>query len=92
MCKRVSLIGGLLLCLQHMMFANDKFSDGLDSASNWLISTIGPTVIILGIVTAGYFIVIGNREGTSKAILAVLGGILITSARAISTLITGWAG
>jgi type IV secretory pathway VirB2 component (pilin) len=90
--KRViSLIGSVLL-MQHMVFASDKFSKGLDSASNWLISTIGPTVIILGIVAAGYFIVIGNREGTSKAILAVLGGILIMSARAISTLITGWAG
>ena len=78
--------------MQNALFAADGLTEGLEGAYSWLITVVGPAVIVLGIVASGYFIVVGNRDGTTKAIMSVIGGIIITSATSIVDLITGWAG
>ena len=89
--KKLSLLLTLALT-QTTLFAADGLTEGLEGAYSWLITVVGPAVIVLGIVASGYFIVVGNREGTTKAIMSVIGGIIITSATSIVDLITGWAG
>ena len=79
---------GLLLLMASPVLAD--VTGGISSANSWLISTLGPLLIVLGLVVAGMCIVFGNREAAGKGVYVLIGGAIITSASEIKDLIVGF--
>lgn len=64
----------------------------LDAVGTFLIHTIGPGILVIGIAVAGISIALGNEQGMRQGALAAGGGALIMLARAILDLIKNVTG
>ena len=68
----------------------DDVSGAISSANSWISETLGPVILVLGILVAGIYIVLGNKLGMYKSLWAVGGGLVITLSAKIADLVTGW--
>jgi len=68
----------------------DDISGAIESANSWVSDTLGPAILVLGILVAGIYIVLGNKIGMYKSFWAIAGGLVITLSSKIADLITGW--
>lgn len=59
----------------------------LERVGDFLIRTVGPSVLVIGVCVAGVSMAMGEDEGKRRGILAALGGALIMLSRAILDLI-----
>ena len=85
--KHISFL--MLIMLTSPVFA--EVEKVVKNANSWLIDALGPTVIILAMVLAGIYMAVGNKLGLYRSMWAVVGGIIITSAKTIVEMIQGWA-
>ena len=59
------------------------FETFLRSTIDFLTGTIGPLVIILGVVIGAICWILGARDGFMKCVYAVIGGVILFSAGSI---------
>lgn len=64
----------------------------LDAVGSFLIQTVGPGILVIGIAVAGISMALGNEQGMHRGALAAGGGALIMLARAILDLIQNVTG
>ncbi|PIQ87182.1 MAG: hypothetical protein COV74_01280 [Candidatus Omnitrophica bacterium CG11_big_fil_rev_8_21_14_0_20_45_26] len=87
---------GFLLTLQAgILYAGDSEEDlrvFLESLGDFLIQTIGPGVLVIGVAIAGVSMALGDEQGMRRGALAAGGGALIMLARAILDLIQNLTG
>jgi type IV secretory pathway VirB2 component (pilin) len=60
----------------------------LEGIGDFLIKTVGPAVLVIGIAVAGISIALGDEQGMRRGTLAAAGGALILLSRAILDFIT----
>lgn len=59
----------------------------LERAGDFLIRTVGPGVLVIGVAVAGVSMAMGEEQGIRRGMLAAGGGALIMLSRAILDLI-----
>ena len=64
----------------------------LEAVGTFLIQTVGPGILVIGIAVAGVSMALGNEQGMRHGALAAGGGALIMLARAILDLIKSVTG
>jgi len=64
----------------------------LDAVGTFLIQTVGPGILVIGIAIAGVSMALGNEDGMRRGALAAGGGALIMLARAILDLMKNVTG
>lgn len=67
----------------HAASSAVPFETFLRSTIDFLTGTIGPLVIILGVVIGAICWILGSRDGFMKCVYAVIGGVILFSASAI---------
>ena len=81
----------LFIIVQSQLFAADKVLNFFQKANNWVISSVGPGVITFGLIFAAFSGMNGRPESVMRGVYVSVGGLLITAAPFISSLIVGWA-
>lgn len=81
------MFGGLLILQTAIAFAEADAEGDLDSflsgVGDFLIKTVGPGVLVIGIAVAGVSMALGDERGMQRGALAAGGGALIMLARAV---------
>lgn len=70
----------------------DEIEYFLEAVGTFLIQTIGPGILVIGVAIAGISMAIGNEQGMRQGALAAGGGALIMLSRAILDLIKHFTG
>lgn len=83
---------GSVLCFRAQTLLAEADSEGdleafLEGVGDFLIRTIGPGVLVIGIAVAGVSMALGDEQGMRRGGLAAAGGALIMLARAVLDLI-----
>ena len=85
------LLGFLSLFLANRVYAfagsQDDLGQFLQSLGDFLIRTVGPGVLVIGIAVAGVSMALGDEQGMRRGALAAGGGALIMLSRAVLDLI-----
>ena len=81
----------LLMTASPLFAAPNKVSDFFTDLISFIVSSIGPGIILLGIVLGGIFIAAGKPQGVHRCVYAIIGGFVITASTWIYNLATGWA-
>lgn len=55
----------------------------LTDIGTWLITVVGPTVLVIGVSLAGVSMALGDERGMQRGFLAAAGGALILLSRAV---------
>lgn len=72
------------VCLFPARLAIAQDAEGIvNNGADYLIDRLGPGVFLIGIVITGISLASGNRNGVSRGIYTVIGGVVILAARAI---------
>src|SRR3990167_2286072 len=94
--KKVFFLLGLLVLQAHMAYAEAQSKEEieyfLEGLGTFLIQTIGPGILVIGIAIAGISMAAGNERGIQRGALAAGGGALIMLSRAILDLIKNVTG
>ena len=81
------LFGSILLIQAQVAFAEANSELDLESflrgIGDWLITIVGPAVLVIGVAVAGVSIALGDEQGMRRGALAAGGGALILLSRAI---------
>jgi len=89
--ERVFIGLGLLLVQAQICYAEASSQTDLQSflqtIGDFLIQTIGPGVLVIGVAIAGVSMALGDEQGMRRGALAAGGGALIMLSRAILDLI-----
>ena len=89
--KLIQLAGFFSLFLSHKVYAyagsQDDLGQFLQSLGDFLIRTVGPGVLVIGIAVAGVSMALGDEQGMRRGALAAGGGALIMLSRAVLDLI-----
>ena len=84
---RIVLPASLLMLQATVAFAEASSESDLDSfltgIGDFLIRTVGPGVLVIGIAVAGVSMALGDERGMQRGALAAGGGALIMLARAV---------
>ncbi len=64
----------------------------LDAVGTFLIQSVGPGILVIGIAVSGISMALGNEQGMRRGALAAGGGALIMLARAVLDLIKNVTG
>jgi len=84
---RIVLPASLLMLQATVAFAEANSESDLDSfltgIGDFLIRTVGPGVLVIGIAVAGVSMALGDERGMQRGALAAGGGALIMLARAV---------
>ena len=84
---RILIPASLLMLLATVAFAEANAESDLDSflrgIGDFLIRTVGPGVLVIGIAVAGVSMALGDERGMQRGALAAGGGALIMLARAV---------
>ncbi len=84
-------LGFLSLVLSQSVYAaagsQDDLGYFLQSIGDFLIRTIGPGVLVIGVAVAGVSMALGDEQGMRRGALAAGGGALIMLSRAVLALI-----
>ena len=67
--------------------SQDDLGQFLQSLGDFLIRTVGPGVLVIGIAVAGVSMALGDEQGMRRGALAAGGGALIMLSRAVLDLI-----
>lgn len=71
----------------HLAFAEANAEGDLDSfllgVGDFLIRTVGPGVLVIGVAIAGVSMALGDEQGMRRGALAAGGGALIMLSRAV---------
>jgi len=82
---------GFLMLQATLVFAEASAESDLDTflsgIGDFLIKTVGPGVLVIGIAVAGVSMALGDDRGMQRGALAAAGGALIMLARAVLDLI-----
>ena len=82
---------GILLLMATPVFAESQsevqLKVFLEDIATFLIRVIGPSILVIGLAISGISMAVGDLQGISRGILAVIGGALIMMARSILDLI-----
>jgi len=89
--KKFSIYTILIALMTHPIYGADKINQFFSSANSFIIKSIGPGVVLLGILIAGIFIALGRPEGVRRGVYAIMGGLMITASSWLYNLITRWA-
>ena len=84
---RIVLPASFLMLQATVAFAEASSESDLDSfltgIGDFLIRTVGPGVLVIGIAVAGVSMALGDERGMQRGALAAGGGALIMLARAV---------
>ncbi len=84
---RILIPAGFLLLQATLAFAEASAESDLDTflsgIGDFLIRTVGPGVLVIGIAVAGVSMALGDDRGMQRGALAAGGGALIMLARAV---------
>jgi type IV secretory pathway VirB2 component (pilin) len=84
---RILIPASLLMLQATVAFAEANAESDLDSflrgIGDFLIRTVGPGVLVIGIAVAGVSMALGDDRGMQRGALAAGGGALIMLARAV---------
>jgi type IV secretory pathway VirB2 component (pilin) len=84
---RIVVPASLLMLQATVAFAEANAESDLDSflrgIGDFLIRTVGPGVLVIGIAVAGVSMALGDERGMQRGALAAGGGALIMLARAV---------
>jgi type IV secretory pathway VirB2 component (pilin) len=84
---RILIPASLLMLQATVAFAEANAESDLDSflrgIGDFLIRTVGPGVLVIGIAVAGVSMALGDERGMQRGALAAGGGALIMLARAV---------
>lgn len=84
---RIVLPASFLMFQATVAFAEASSESDLDSfltgIGDFLIRTVGPGVLVIGIAVAGVSMALGDERGMQRGALAAGGGALIMLARAV---------
>lgn len=87
----VSLMGFLLIVSSNSAYAQAgseaDLGAFLEQIGDFLIRTVGPGVLVIGISVAGVSMALGDEQGMRRGALAAGGGAIIMLSRAILDLI-----
>lgn len=82
---------GLLIVVQKNAYAfagsEEDLGLFLERVGDFLIRTVGPGVLVIGIAVAGVSMALGDEQGMRRGALAAGGGALIMLSRAVLDLI-----
>ena len=85
--SRILIPVSLLMLQTTLVFAEANAESDLDSflrgIGDFLIRTVGPGVLVIGIAVAGVSMALGDERGMQRGALAAGGGALIMLARAV---------
>ena len=94
--EKILLFLGALLVEANIAYAEatskEEIQTFLESAGSFLISSVGPGIVVIGIILAGISIALGNEQGMRQGALAIAGGALIMLARALLDLLKNLTG
>jgi len=95
--RKILFISFLMLALKvspAFAFSNSEVQLGafLNGIADFLISVIGPGILVVGICMGGISMATGNERGLNRGIMAALGGAFIMMSRAILDLIQRLSG
>lgn len=83
----LTLLGFFLLIFSHSVYAQAgseaDLGSFLEQIGDFLIRTIGPGVLVIGISIAGVSMALGDEQGMRRGALAAGGGAVIMLSRAI---------
>jgi len=86
----------LLLIQAHIAYAEattkEEIQIFLEAAGSFLITSVGPGIIAIGIIMAGISMSLGNEQGMRQGGLAIAGGILIMLSKSILDLLKSLTG
>ena len=78
-----------------MIMGSPIYADGLEnmlnSLSSYLLTRVGPGLVLVSIAIGAAFLVFGNRSGVQKCIYGLVGGVVMTLATWIYSTVVGWA-
>lgn len=84
---RILIPSGVLMLQATFAFAEASAESDLDTflsgVGDFLIRTVGPGVLVIGIAVAGVSMALGDERGMQRGALAAGGGALIMLARAV---------
>ena len=84
---RIMLPASFLMLQATVAFAEASSESDLDTflrgIGDFLIRTVGPGVLVIGIAVAGVSMALGDERGMQRGALAAGGGALIMLARAV---------
>jgi type IV secretory pathway VirB2 component (pilin) len=87
MIKRILFFVTTLTIQSQLAFAEANAEGDLDSfligVGDFLIRTVGPGVLVIGIAVAGVSMALGDEQGMRRGALAAGGGALIMLSRAV---------
>ena len=85
--QKALLLGWMLFFQAQIAFAEATSEADLDAflegVGDFLIRTIGPGVLVIGVAVAGVSMALGDEQGMRRGALAAAGGALILLSRAI---------
>lgn len=88
---KILFLLAVLLLRSKFAFAEATSMDDIESfltqVGDFLITIIGPGILVIGIAVAGVSMALGNERGMSQGAIAAGGGALIMLSRAILDLI-----
>lgn len=94
--ERAILFLSFLFLQAHLVYAEAQSKEEieyfLEGLGTFLIQTIGPGILVIGIAIAGISMAAGNEQGIRRGALAAGGGALIMLSRAILDLIQNITG
>ena len=64
-----------------------SLENGLNQANSWLIKSIGPILIVYGLILGGFRISMGDKNGLKQALYVALGGAIVTSSTSLKDMI-----
>lgn len=84
---RVLIIASIFYFQAHLAFAEATSESDLgaflEGVGDFLIRTVGPAVLVIGVAIAGVSMAMGDEQGMRRGALAAGGGALILLSRAI---------
>ncbi len=87
----LEILGFVSLVLAQSVYAaagsEDDLGYFLERIGDFLIRTIGPGVLVIGVAVAGVSMALGDEQGMRRGALAAGGGALIMLSRAVLDLI-----
>jgi len=94
--QKILLFASLMFFKAHLAFAEATSESDLqiflEEVGSWLITIVGPTVLVIGVAISGVSIALGDEQGMRRGALAAGGGALILLSRALLDLIQNITG
>lgn len=84
-------VGVMSLLVVSQLMAADKLEGFFEEANSYLITVIGPAIVLIGIAVAGLYMALGRPEGVKRGIWAITGGVVLSLSTWLYNLAITWA-